>query len=58
MAFAIGPVELLMLLLALAAFGSAIVVTVLLLVRRGRKPDEQPRETAGGRAETREVRAA
>jgi hypothetical protein len=45
MGIAIGPVELIMLLLALAAFGSAIVVTVLLLVRRSRKPDEQPRET-------------
>jgi len=47
MGIAIGPVELIMLLLALAAFGSAIVVTILLLVRRTRKPDEQPRETAG-----------
>jgi hypothetical protein len=47
MGIAVGPVELLMLLLALAAFGSAVAVTVFILVRRGRKPDEHPRETAG-----------
>jgi hypothetical protein len=48
MSFAIGPVELLMLVLALAAFASAVAVTVFLLVRRGgRTPDEQPGGTAG-----------